>query len=89
MKKQTKQTKYEKFVKAIKEAEKRAKQFIEHCEAQGLELIDMFILFKEQQKNKNKQQSRIYEKADSQKDNGWQRMEVRFGARKNKRKKAK
>ena len=84
-----KQTKHEKFVKAIKEAEKRAKQFIEHCEAQGLELIDMFILFKEQQKNKNKQQSRIYEKADSQKDNGWQRMEVRFGARKNKRKKAK
>ena len=88
MKKQTKQTKYEKFVKAIKEAEKRAKQFTEHCEAQGLELIDMFILFKEQQKNKNKQQS-VYEKTDSQEANGWQRMEVRFGARKNKRKKAK
>lgn len=84
-----KQTKHEKFVKAIKEAEKRAKQFIEHCEAKGLEPIDMFILFKEQQKNKNKQQSRVYEKTDSQEANGWQRMEVRFGARKNKRKKAK
>ena len=86
-----KQIKHEKFVKAIKEAEKRAKQFIEHCESKGLKPIDIFILLAEQQKNRNedKQQSRVYEKTDSQEANGWQRMEVRFGARKNKRKKSK